>query len=73
MELPFELIKKFSGNGEKKMGIGGGTEAFPGLGAHCSYEDCYQLDFLPFNCDGCQKVCTFMDSGFGLFVCLLYE
>ncbi|KAH7674383.1 AN1-like Zinc finger domain-containing protein [Dioscorea alata] len=55
MELPFELIKKFSGNGEK-MGIGGGTEAFPELGAHCSYEDCYQLDFLPFNCDGCQKV-----------------
>ncbi|KAJ3677464.1 hypothetical protein LUZ60_003188 [Juncus effusus] len=35
--------------------MGGGTEAFPNLGAHCEHEDCNQLDFLPFTCDGCQK------------------
>ncbi|KAG1327026.1 zinc finger AN1 domain-containing stress-associated protein 12 [Cocos nucifera] len=34
----------------------GGTEAFPDLGAHCDHENCNQLDFLPFTCDGCQKV-----------------
>ncbi|EMS59687.1 Zinc finger AN1 domain-containing stress-associated protein 17 [Triticum urartu] len=33
-----------------------GTEAFPDLGAHCDKEDCNQLDFLPFDCDGCGKV-----------------
>lgn len=33
-----------------------GTEAFPDLGAHCDREDCNQLDFLPFDCDGCGKV-----------------
>ncbi|GMH13352.1 hypothetical protein Nepgr_015193 [Nepenthes gracilis] len=36
--------------------MGGGTEAFPDLGRHCQRSDCNQLDFLPFNCDGCQKV-----------------
>ncbi|XP_024024311.1 zinc finger AN1 domain-containing stress-associated protein 12 [Morus notabilis] len=36
--------------------MGGGTEAFPDLGKHCQHSDCHQLDFLPFNCDGCQKV-----------------
>ncbi|CAN6166773.1 unnamed protein product [Urochloa humidicola] len=36
-----------------------GTEAFPDLGAHCDEPDCNQLDFLPFDCDGCGKVfCT---------------
>ena len=30
-----------------------GTEAFPELGAHCDEADCNQLDFLPFECDGC--------------------
>ncbi|OAY64641.1 Zinc finger AN1 domain-containing stress-associated protein 12 [Ananas comosus] len=35
--------------------MGRGTEAFPDLGAHCEHEDCNQLDFLPFTCDGCQK------------------
>ncbi|XP_072979963.1 zinc finger AN1 domain-containing stress-associated protein 12 [Typha angustifolia] len=34
----------------------GGTEAFPNLGLHCDREDCNQLDFLPFTCDGCKKV-----------------
>ncbi|KAJ0099643.1 hypothetical protein Patl1_21975 [Pistacia atlantica] len=34
----------------------GGTEAFPDLGRHCQLPDCHQLDFLPFTCDGCQKV-----------------
>lgn len=34
----------------------GGTEAFPDLGKHCQLSDCNQLDFLPFKCDGCQKV-----------------
>lgn len=29
---------------------------FPDLGRHCSEETCHQLDFLPFNCDGCKKV-----------------
>jgi predicted nucleic acid binding AN1-type Zn finger protein len=45
-----------------------GTEAFPDLGAHCDREDCNQLDFLPFGCDGCGKVfCaehrTYIDHG----------
>ena len=40
--------------------MGGGTEAFPDLGQHCQHSDCNQLDFLPFNCDGCQKVQTFI-------------
>ena len=26
------------------------------LGQHCSAEECYQLDFLPFDCDACGKV-----------------
>ena len=39
--------------------MGGGTEAFPDLGQHCQNPDCNQLDFLPFKCDGCQKVYTF--------------
>ncbi|KAF9622232.1 hypothetical protein IFM89_030274 [Coptis chinensis] len=26
------------------------------IGRHCHHSDCYQLDFLPFNCDGCRKV-----------------
>ncbi|GJN03031.1 hypothetical protein PR202_ga20430 [Eleusine coracana subsp. coracana] len=34
----------------------GGTEAFPDLGAHCDAADCNQLDFLPFVCDGCDRV-----------------
>ncbi|GAV74814.1 zf-AN1 domain-containing protein [Cephalotus follicularis] len=34
----------------------GGTEAYPDLGRHCQHSDCHQLDFLPFICDGCQKV-----------------
>ncbi|XP_023743591.2 zinc finger AN1 domain-containing stress-associated protein 12 [Lactuca sativa] len=33
-----------------------GTEAFPDLGKHCQLSDCNQLDFLPFKCDGCEKV-----------------
>uniref|UniRef100_A0A803N7V0 AN1-type domain-containing protein n=1 Tax=Chenopodium quinoa TaxID=63459 RepID=A0A803N7V0_CHEQI len=36
--------------------MGGGTEAFPDLGRHCQYSDCYQLHFLPFGCNRCQKV-----------------
>lgn len=36
--------------------MGGGTEAFPDLGAHCQHPDCHQLDFLPFHCDACRKV-----------------
>ncbi|CAA7407083.1 unnamed protein product [Spirodela intermedia] len=36
--------------------MAGGTEAFPELGRHCEMEDCGQLDFLPFECDGCHKV-----------------
>ncbi|GKD69012.1 zinc finger AN1 domain-containing stress-associated protein 12 [Tanacetum coccineum] len=36
--------------------MGGGTEAFPDLGKHCQLSDCKQLDFLPFKCDGCEKV-----------------
>lgn len=38
------------------MAAAGGTEAFPDLGRHCQHSDCHQLDFLPFTCDGCQKV-----------------
>ncbi|XP_042502981.1 zinc finger AN1 domain-containing stress-associated protein 12 [Macadamia integrifolia] len=36
--------------------MAGGTEAFPDLGKHCQHEDCHQLDFLPFKCDGCRKI-----------------
>lgn len=36
--------------------MGGGTEAFPDLGQHCQLPDCHQLDFLPFDCNRCQKV-----------------
>ncbi|KAI5571815.1 hypothetical protein POPTR_011G138500v4 [Populus trichocarpa] len=36
--------------------MGGGTEAFPDLGRHCQHSECKQLDFLPFNCNGCRKV-----------------
>lgn len=36
--------------------MGEGTEAFPELGGHCQHPDCRQLDFLPFNCDGCHRV-----------------
>ncbi|KAI0510864.1 hypothetical protein KFK09_011474 [Dendrobium nobile] len=36
--------------------MGGGTESFPDLGEHCQYDDCNQLDFLPFTCNGCRKV-----------------
>ncbi|EEF44945.1 zinc finger AN1 domain-containing stress-associated protein 12 [Ricinus communis] len=34
----------------------GGTEAFPDLGKHCQHSECNQLDFLPFQCNRCQKV-----------------
>ncbi|CAL4932343.1 unnamed protein product [Urochloa decumbens] len=30
-----------------------GTELFPDLGAHCDEAHCMQIDFLPFECDGC--------------------
>lgn len=36
--------------------MAGGTEAFPDLGKHCQHDECHQLDFLPFTCDGCRKV-----------------
>lgn len=39
-----------------KTRMGGGTEAFPDLGRHCQHSECKQLDFLPFNCNGCRKV-----------------
>ncbi|KAF8648039.1 hypothetical protein HU200_065076 [Digitaria exilis] len=32
------------------------TELFPDLGAQCDEAGCNQLDFLPFECDGCGKV-----------------
>jgi len=38
----------------------GGTEAFPDLGKHCQRVDCHQLDFLPFTCDGCKQVFSFI-------------
>ncbi|XP_060077045.1 AN1-type zinc finger protein 1-like [Ylistrum balloti] len=28
---------------------------FPDLGKHCSLQSCKQLDFLPYDCDGCGK------------------
>ena len=28
---------------------------FPGLGKHCTLATCKQLDFLPMNCDACEK------------------
>ncbi|KAG7027623.1 Zinc finger AN1 and C2H2 domain-containing stress-associated protein 11 [Cucurbita argyrosperma subsp. argyrosperma] len=33
-----------------------GTPEFPNLGKHCSFEDCKQIDFLPFTCDCCHQV-----------------
>ncbi|GKA75193.1 zinc finger AN1 domain-containing stress-associated protein 12 [Tanacetum coccineum] len=36
--------------------MGGGTKAFPDLGKHCQLSDCKQLNFLPFKCNGCEKV-----------------
>lgn len=49
----------------------GGTEAFPDLGSHCQLSDCNQLDFLPFKCDGCQKVNTIKLLSFSLHVKML--
>ncbi|XP_023526966.1 zinc finger AN1 domain-containing stress-associated protein 12 isoform X3 [Cucurbita pepo subsp. pepo] len=46
------------------MAAAGGTEAFPDLGRHCQHSDCHQLDFLPFTCDGCQKVFCLEHRGF---------
>ncbi|KAA0053705.1 hypothetical protein IC582_008838 [Cucumis melo] len=46
------------------MAAAGGTEAFPDLGRHCQHSDCHQLDFLPFTCDGCQKVFCSEHRGF---------
>lgn len=34
----------------------GGTETFPDLGKNCQHRDCNRLDFLPYICDGCQRV-----------------
>lgn len=45
-------------NRERTMATGG-TEAFPDLGKHCQHSECNQLDFLPFQCSACQKVCNF--------------
>jgi len=39
-----------------KREMGKGTEEFPDLGEQCSHEECNQLDFLPYKCDGCHKV-----------------
>ncbi|GBG83677.1 hypothetical protein CBR_g37478 [Chara braunii] len=33
-----------------------GSVAFPDLGKHCSVESCKLIDFLPFQCDKCDKV-----------------
>lgn len=33
-----------------------GTPEFPDLGKHCSVEECKQIDFLPFTCDGCRQI-----------------
>ncbi|KAG2683472.1 hypothetical protein I3843_10G031800 [Carya illinoinensis] len=33
-----------------------GTPEFPDLGKHCTFEDCKQIDFLPFKCDRCSQV-----------------
>mmetsp|Transcript_5462 Transcript_5462/g.20992 ORF Transcript_5462/g.20992 Transcript_5462/m.20992 type:complete len:298 (-) Transcript_5462:29-922(-) len=29
---------------------------FPGLGSHCAVDECSVLDFLPFRCEGCERV-----------------
>jgi len=34
----------------------GGTESFPDLGKNCQHRGCNHLDFLPYVCDGCQRV-----------------
>ncbi|KAL5722311.1 hypothetical protein ACHQM5_005848 [Ranunculus cassubicifolius] len=26
------------------------------VGRHCQHSECHQLDFLPFKCDGCEKI-----------------
>ncbi|CAN6448463.1 unnamed protein product [Victoria cruziana] len=36
--------------------MGDGGRDILDLGRHCQFDECHQLDFLPFKCDGCKKV-----------------
>lgn len=39
------------------MAIGNGEDAdLLSIGAHCSHPECHQLDFLPFQCNACNKI-----------------
>nr|QYC07282.1 SAP6 [Tamarix hispida] len=49
--------------------MGGGTLIFPDLGKHCQHPGCNQLDFLPFECDGCQKVFCLEHRSYELHEC----
>lgn len=58
--LNFSTITKETTNIQIETMASGGTEAFPDLGKHCQHVDCHQLDFLPFTCDGCKQVFSFI-------------
>ncbi|WVZ22256.1 hypothetical protein V8G54_000800 [Vigna mungo] len=47
----------------------GRTEAFPDLGEHCRHNDCHQLNFLPFTCQGCQNVFCLEHKSFKSHAC----
>jgi predicted nucleic acid binding AN1-type Zn finger protein len=42
---------------------------FADLGAHCSIQDCYQQDFLPFRCDACNLVYCRSHRGYSEHQC----
>lgn len=46
-----------------------GTPEFPDLGKHCAVEDCNLIDFLPFNCDRCNKVYCLEHRSYGKHLC----
>lgn len=50
-----------------------GTPEFLDLGKHCSVEECRQIDFLVFTCEGCKKVLLNHPSLSPLFDCLMLE
>ncbi|KAF3782417.1 Zinc finger AN1 domain-containing stress-associated protein 12 [Nymphaea thermarum] len=39
------------------------------LGRHCQFDECHQLDFLPFKCDGCKKVFCLEHRTYGSHNC----
>lgn len=46
-----------------------GTPEFPDLGKHCSVGECKLIDFLPFTCDGCNKVFCLQHRTYSQHLC----